>query len=136
MNQPLSKHQIETLPVHDAELFSFHSSTSDDGDTDFEMLIEINFEESLSEFEKLGLTSRVLTIRFENCVQLSIDFMSYQTQREWIDDWEVFTESELIHKHAKHGFVKKGLLHHNFTLTGGSIIKVVAESVSLTPTSK
>lgn len=135
MNTSLSPSQISLLPIHDADLVSICISVSNAGEARVTIAIEIDPEESLEHLLSIGIRSRAVTLQFERSWQIISNILNYQPKREQIYDWKASSESAQITSLKERGIASGfPLTQHEFELSGGSKLAVIAENVSICET--
>src|SRR5438128_3896639 len=103
MKHALTTEMVMDLPVHDADLVSIRVRTSTDGSVSLELIIEIDPEESMRPFLRLGVGSRLIALEFSACWQIRSNLICFQTRREQIFDWQALPASDLITSLSEHG---------------------------------
>src|SRR3954471_7035177 len=96
MKVALSPEIVNTLPVHDAHVEGIAIRTSANGETKLNLRLQIRPDESLDPFIKLGVTTPIVNLRFENCWRIVSNLLGCESKAEVLFGWEVLADSDLI----------------------------------------
>lgn len=130
MRAELSEELIETLPIHDARLVSLHLDNSPDGGLVLFLTIEINEEELMTPFSRIGISQRNVRLVFSECYQAVSNLLGCVAPAECISTWEILTTSPLLDKFNEFGLAQDiVLLHHRIRLSAGSTIEALSTRV-------
>src|SRR5436309_14653818 len=90
---------LTTLPLHDSEFISLSVTPLTFGDVSekiVDLVVELHADESLERFSGLAVRTRLVRFTCEKCWQICIDILGCGTAREFVSDWEIVKNSELI----------------------------------------
>lgn len=131
MKSGLSAQKFAALPLHDAEFLSLALNSSDQGEVSLQVLIEWHEDEFEQARIDTGIATRRVTLTYKKCWRIVSNLLGYGVNRELINDWEVWSSSEMITDSIR-GFAKNpNLQHYRITFSGGSSLDILAEYVLL-----
>lgn len=132
---PLTKSDIESLPIHDAQLTAIVLQPCASGDIRVQLSIRLHEEEPLDALNRLGLRSDAFVVTFEACWQIKINFVCHATTEHLISSWSVSTVSGFVERLKAEGLAKKARpLEHKLEFCTGSYIEIVSERVTIEET--
>lgn len=131
----LTKSDIEAIPIHDAHLTSIDLQPIPAASARLALAIRLHSDESREALNALGVHGDTFVARFEGCWRLMLDLLFHQTDEHTIADWTIVQDSPFLARLKAEGMrPSTEVLHHRFEFSSGSVIEVVAERVSIGPT--
>lgn len=131
MKSALSAQKFAALPLHDAEVFSFVINSSDQGEVSLQILVEWHEDEFEDACIQTGTSTKQVKLTFRKCWRIVSNLLGYGVNRELIDDWEVWSSSEMITDSIRGFAENRNLQHYRITFSGGSSLDILAEHVFL-----
>jgi hypothetical protein len=122
------------FPIHDAELLTVRIDP--EGRDRFQLRIDVQVHdgESIDELIIFDIAERTCTLVFAGCWAITTSLSGMFSMKESFDRWNLVSNSNLLQRVMEMGCRPQvDLQHHHFTFSGGSLLDVLAEKVSVLP---
>jgi hypothetical protein len=127
----ISPDKATQLPLHDARILQVDTEFAEDGYLVASVKVEVNPEGSLVSFRELGIEKPSLTLKFQDCWQISNNLLGFATGREVITRFDAIEQSELKEKLRAFQVGSSAMIHYRIEGSHGSRLDFVAESLSI-----
>jgi len=119
---------LNDFPIHDAEFISV-SVVPADGNLLVRTSVRLH-EDEVQALQEMGFSGRDYTITFERCWYYAATFYGHYAGNELVDRWNIGGKEEAAIKlNAVGCSPKQSVVFHEWVLSGGSKIELIAERV-------